>query len=51
MLQKLQCKSHLKKKEFNVQALLKYTTFISKFSEKIGECDNFFIVLQMPKFH
>ena len=32
-----------KEKEFNAQAILKYTTFISKFSEKkIDECDNFF---------
>ena len=34
MLQKCQYKSHPKKKELNAQALLKYTTFISIFSEK-----------------
>ena len=37
-----------KEKEFNAQALLKYTIFIPKLSEKNGECDNFFIVIQMP---
>ena len=43
MLQTWQYKSHPKKKKFNAQAILKYTTFISKFSEKkIDECDNFF---------
>ena len=42
MLQTWQYKSHPKKKEFNAQAILKYTTFISKFSEKNGRVRQFF---------
>ena len=41
MLQTWQYKSH-PKNEFNAHAILKYTTFISKFSEKNGRVRQFF---------